>query len=74
MSNEYISVFYQPHVQVKNIRHNGDITMDDIYNAARVIRPKSLAVDFSGNYHDDDDDDDDDEDDDNDKKLSGRFV
>ena len=49
---------------MKNIRHNGDITMDDIYNAARVIRPKSLAVDFSGIYHDHDDDDDDDDDND----------
>merc|ERR1712107_434760 len=29
--------------KVKNIRHNGNITMEDIYNAARVIRPKSLA-------------------------------
>merc|ERR1712107_493915 len=34
--------------KVKNIRHNGNITMEDIYNAARVIRPKSLAQDFSG--------------------------
>ena len=40
--------FYPRHVQVKNIRHNGNITMEDIYNAARVIRPKSLAQDFSG--------------------------
>ena len=37
--------------QVKNIRHNGNITMEDIYNAARVIRPKSLAQDFSGAHH-----------------------
>merc|ERR1712107_229119 len=29
-------------------QHNGNITMEDIYNAARVIRPKSLAQDFSG--------------------------
>ena len=34
-------------LQVKNIQHNGDITMDDIYNAARVLRPRSLGTVFS---------------------------
>jgi len=34
--------------KVKNIKHNGDITMDDIYNAARVMRPRSLAREFKG--------------------------
>ena len=53
MSNECI-LLYQTHVQVKNIRHNGNITMEDIYNAARVIRPKSLAQDFSGIFRHDD--------------------
>ena len=45
---------------MKNIRHNGNITMEDIYNAARVIRPKSLAQNFSGIHPDDNADDDDD--------------
>merc|ERR1712172_12288 len=46
-----IKALKEPHrdrKKVKNIRHNGDITMEDIYNAARVIRPKSLAQNFSG--------------------------
>ena len=34
--------------KVKNIRHNGNITMEDIYSAARVMRPRSLARDFAG--------------------------
>merc|ERR1711962_982873 len=34
--------------KVKNIKHNGNISMDDIYYAARVMRPRSLARDFSG--------------------------
>ncbi|XP_023324435.1 60S ribosomal protein L12-1 [Eurytemora carolleeae] len=34
--------------KVKNIKHNGNITMNDIYAAARVMRPRSLAKDFSG--------------------------
>ena len=37
--------------------------MEDIYNAARVIRPKSLAQNFSGIHPDDNVDDDDDGDD-----------
>merc|ERR1711962_633821 len=34
--------------KVKNIKHNGNITMEDIYYAARVMRPRSLAKDFAG--------------------------
>merc|ERR1712083_389081 len=34
--------------KVKNVKHHGNITMDDIYNAARVMRPRSIARDFSG--------------------------
>ena len=34
--------------KVKNIKHNGNITMEDIYTAARVMRPRSLAKQFSG--------------------------
>jgi len=34
--------------KVKNIKHSGNIAMDDIYHAARVLRPRSLARDFSG--------------------------
>ena len=29
--------------KVKNIKHNGNVTMDDIYNAARIMRPRSMA-------------------------------
>ena len=34
--------------KVKNIKHNGNITMDDIINAARVMRPRSMSREFSG--------------------------
>eukprot|EP01121_Diplochlamys_sp_Union-15-3_P007806 TRINITY_DN201_c0_g1_i2.p1 TRINITY_DN201_c0_g1~~TRINITY_DN201_c0_g1_i2.p1 ORF type:complete len:166 (+),score=37.91 TRINITY_DN201_c0_g1_i2:79-576(+) len=32
----------------KNIKHNGNITFDDIKRIARVMRPKSLARTFAG--------------------------
>ena len=34
--------------KVKNIRHNGNITMDDIINAARIMRPRSNSRYLSG--------------------------
>ncbi len=34
--------------KVKNIKHNGNISLDDIINAARVMRPRSMAKEFSG--------------------------
>ena len=34
--------------KVKNIKHNGNITMDEVYEVARVLRFKSLAREFSG--------------------------
>merc|ERR1711977_322910 len=34
--------------KVKNIQHNGNITMDDITNIARVMRPRSGARQLSG--------------------------
>merc|ERR1712172_413238 len=46
-----IKALKEPHrdrKKVKNIRHNGDITMEDIYNAARVLRPRSNSVNFAG--------------------------
>merc|ERR1719440_2327698 len=36
--------------KVKNIKHSGNVTLDDIYEAARVMRPRSMARDFSGVY------------------------
>merc|ERR1711962_909884 len=32
----------------KNIQHSGNITMDDIIAAARVMAPRSMAKKFSG--------------------------
>merc|ERR1739838_209237 len=46
-----IKALKEPHrdrKKVKNVKHNGNITMDDIYHAARVMRPRSLARDFAG--------------------------
>merc|ERR1712071_294757 len=34
--------------KVKNIKHNGNITMDDFLNSARIMRPRSMAREFSG--------------------------
>jgi len=34
--------------KVKNIKHNGNISMDDVIGAARVMRPRSMAREFSG--------------------------
>ena len=34
--------------KVKNIKHNGNITMDDILNAARVMRPRSMSRELKG--------------------------
>ena len=32
----------------KNIKHSGSITMNDVYEIARTMRPRSLAKEFSG--------------------------
>ena len=29
-------------------KHNGNITLDDIINAARIMKPRSMAKEFSG--------------------------
>merc|ERR1712170_274999 len=34
--------------KVKNIKHSGNITMDDIIEAARIMRPRSMSREFSG--------------------------
>merc|ERR1719402_866756 len=34
--------------KVKNIKHNGNISMDDIINAARIMRPRSKSKELSG--------------------------
>merc|ERR1712137_459926 len=39
---------YRDKKKLKNISHNGNITMDDVYEIARVMRPKSLARELSG--------------------------
>jgi large subunit ribosomal protein L12e len=36
--------------KVKNIKHSGNVTMDDIINAARIMRPRSMAKEFSGEF------------------------
>merc|ERR1712211_49103 len=39
---------YRDKKKVKNISHNGNITMDDIYEIARTMRSRSMAREFSG--------------------------
>jgi len=34
--------------KVKNIKHNGNISLDDIVSAAKVLRPRSMSREFSG--------------------------
>merc|ERR1712038_82352 len=34
--------------KVKNIQHSGNITMDDIIAAARIMRPRSMSKELSG--------------------------
>merc|ERR1712110_466437 len=34
--------------KVKDIEHDGDITIDDVYEVARTLRYKSMAREFSG--------------------------
>ena len=34
--------------QVKNIKHNGNISMDDIINAAKIMKPRSKSKELSG--------------------------
>ena len=33
--------------KVKNIKHSGNVSLDDIINAARIMRPRSMSKDFS---------------------------
>merc|ERR1739840_95022 len=44
-----IKALKEPHrdrKKVKNIKHNCNITMEDIYHAARVLRPRSNSINF----------------------------
>ena len=34
--------------KVKHIKHDGDVTMEQIYECSRVMRPRSMARTFSG--------------------------
>lgn len=35
-------------LQEKNVPHNGNITMEDIYEVARIMRERSMAKNFKG--------------------------
>jgi len=39
---------YRDRKKVKNIVHDGNITMDDVYEISRIMRERSLAREFSG--------------------------
>ena len=34
--------------KTKNVKHNGNLKMDDIIDIAKKLRPKSMAVEFKG--------------------------
>ena len=34
--------------KVKDIQHDGDISLEDVYSAARVMRASSMAATFTG--------------------------
>lgn len=39
----------RPHLlQEKNIKHNGNLTLEDVYEVARVMRDRSCAATFAG--------------------------
>lgn len=35
--------------KVKNIKHNGNLTLDEVINIARIMRPRSMARQLEGN-------------------------
>ena len=39
---------YRDRKKVKNVKHSGNITFDDIVSIARIMRPRSMAKDFKG--------------------------
>ena len=39
---------YRDRKKVKNIKHDGNITFDDILNAARIMRERSMAKNLAG--------------------------
>ena len=34
--------------KTKNIKHNGNISLDDVIKIAKVMKPRSMAKDLSG--------------------------
>jgi large subunit ribosomal protein L12e len=34
--------------KVKHVKHSGNVTMDEIYGIARIMRPRSMARTFTG--------------------------
>ena len=34
--------------KMKNIKHNGNISLDDVIKIAKVMKPRSMAKDLSG--------------------------
>mgnify|MGYP000846939226 CR=1 FL=1 len=34
--------------KTKNIKHNGNISLDDVIEIAKVMKPRSMAKDLSG--------------------------
>lgn len=39
---------HQSSTQVKNIKHDGNLALNDVYDIARKMRPRSQARKFSG--------------------------
>lgn len=39
---------YRDRKKVKNVKHSGNITFEDIVACARIMRPRSMAKDFQG--------------------------
>ena len=39
---------YRDKKKVKDIKHDGNLSLDDVYEAARVMRPRSMAATFAG--------------------------
>lgn len=42
-----VDIFF-PNIFLSTVKHNGNITMDDIISIARTLRPRSMARELSG--------------------------
>ena len=47
-SNPYASIYPFPLFKVKHVKHSGNISLDDVIEIARIMRPRSMAKELKG--------------------------